>query len=325
MVVPAFVAGFFSILPTIYTQLTKPRAELTYTIVSGPTMSATDGRRRIFAAVIQNTGKIPLAHVEIALNTQNAKIENMVVVNNLLHPVISLTPPTVTVNRMLPNERAEISVMILSNTTDPTLEVDARSDEAIATLADAGKTRNESKTVLILLGGVLSGFSVALMITATGFFLRRRRRIDLDFARYYIDLDFGRNYKADTITLIAGLSGVVPMREEMLMTKHEVTYARLADIFLFTGIMGSSNDRMKCIAGLKSLLWIFEIAEQSLQRIRDNIEELDGSLDDGEFQKIREQAEKNRDIREVRRSIIDIFRDLAKRSDLQVVGQFEPP
>lgn len=213
VIAPPLIAGFFSILPTIYTTIMRPRAELSYAIVSGPAIPVSNGFRRIFGATIQNTGKVTLTHIDVEINTPNGQIEDVVAEKSLLHPAISLQPFIVTVARMLPTERTNISIMTVSNTSEPTLVINARSDEAVATPISSGEKSSEGEIVLVGVGAILSATSVAVMSLAFIVVVRRRGLASL----------FGN--KPDMITFIAGVSGVIPMTETILVTDHDVTYA----------------------------------------------------------------------------------------------------
>jgi hypothetical protein len=234
VLLPALIAGFFSILPKLYDVLVKERTALSYQWVSGPAMPLTDGFRRIFAIGLQNTGKIPLTHIVMEARSQTGNIESMVAEKSILHPAISQDLSTVTVERMLPGERVNLSAMVKSNSTEPSIDLRARSDEAVAVSQNLEQRDSYSGTLAVV-GAALSAISVGAM---SALFLSRRGSSVLG------------GDKADIITFIAGVSTIIPMSESILLTEHDMSYARLADVFLFTGLKGDEEIKRRCVAGL---------------------------------------------------------------------------
>jgi hypothetical protein len=309
VVLPAVIAGFFSILPKLYDVLIKERAALSYQLVSGPAIPLQDGFRRIFAIVLQNTGKVPLTHINMEIRTRSGKIESMVAEKSLLHPIILEDTSTMTVARMLPNERVNLSVMTRSNLSEPEIDIQARSDETVAVAQNINE-RTDSNIYIAVAGALLSAISVAVMSVSFSIALRRGRgRIS----------EIMRSDKPDIITFIVGISGVIPMSESILMTEHEMTYARLADLFLFTGLKGDEEVRRKCAAGLRVLFVINNIAERSLLKAKQNLGLLGADITDNEFKNPRDRAGSIGEV-ETRRKIVEEFQNWAgmSRDDVKV-------
>ena len=80
------------------------------------------------------------------------------------------------------------------------------------------------------------------------------------------------------------------MTETILMTEHDVSYARLADIFLIGGLEESGDRRDRCIAGLQSLLTLRNVASRSIARVRHNLSALGVEYKDAEFDSLRKKA-----------------------------------
>jgi hypothetical protein len=292
---PALIAGFFSVVPTIYTEIMKPRAALSYTEISGPSIPVSDGFRRIFGISIKNTGKVTLNNINVEFTVPNGEIESIVAEKSLLHPTISqqTSMTMVAVSRVLAEEKVNFSIMILSKASEPNLTIDTRSDEAVGKAQSIDSELGPITSYLAVIGATLSGISVAFMSGAT--FLFRRGRLGMLFGD-----------KPDVITFIAGMSGVVPMTESMLVTDHTMSYARLADIFLFSGLRQDDTAKARCITGLEALLLINEISERSVAIIRANLSLLGIDYEDDEFQKIRKAATDLGE-RTLRRRIADKF------------------
>lgn len=279
VLVPALVAGFFSILPKIYEVLVQDRTALSYELISGPPISLPDGFRRIFAIEIQNNGKVPLTHIEMQLHPKNGSIEAIAAGKSLLHTVIDQNASLITIERMLRDEHVNLSVMVKSTSSEPTIDLDARSNEAVAVARSKQENQTSSGVTLAATGAALSAVSVAFMSVVV---LLRLRRGGLTAIM--------RGYKPDIITFIAGLSRVIPMTEGMLITEHEMSYARLGDAFLFIGANGDEATRRRCVAGLRALLMLREVSDTSIQKIRQNLSFLNEAFSDDQFSELRREA-----------------------------------
>jgi hypothetical protein len=231
--------------------------------------------------------------VDVELSTSTGKIEDIQTDKSPLHPTVSQNPPTITVARMLPGDRTNISVMTLSNSSEPALNVSAQSDEAVATEQKPDE-KLATENSLMFAGAALSAGSVASMSVI--FFILVRRR----------GLRVLRSGKPDIITFIAGVSGVVPMNETILMTEHNISYARLADIFLIGGLEGPGDRRDKCIVGLQSLLMLKNVASGSIARMRQNLSALGVEYKNADFDNLRKNARDEEDLT-TRQIIIEKF------------------
>ena len=65
---PALIAGAFSIAPKVYDILKEPNAKLDYLITKGPELQGQDGYRRILSLVVTNSGKKPLHKLKAHLS-----------------------------------------------------------------------------------------------------------------------------------------------------------------------------------------------------------------------------------------------------------------
>jgi hypothetical protein len=291
VILPSLIAGFFGITPLIYNELTKPRAEMSYNVVSGPSIPVTNQFRRIFAIRVTNTGKIPLNHTTVEISSPNGQIESL---------VAEQPPDTMTVERMLPGEQVNTSVMPVSNSSEPFLRVQARSDEVVG-IEQAPEQNSTEPTQLVAFGALASGLAVAAMTLLAATRLRKLgRRVDI------LGNILEGGEKGDVITFIAGVSQVIPVSEQMWLSAHDITYARLADLFLFIGLKGDDSVKSRCILGLQALLVIGGIADTSLKKMRENLELLGIKYDDQQFADLRRAAVKN--LVDARKKVIAVFR-----------------
>ena len=200
---------------------------------------------------------------------------------------------------MLQGERVTVSVMTVSPTAEPSLSVSLRSTEVLGEIKELPTTTGRERK-LAFTGAILSSLSVAAMgvilgfLTRAGFFARARARGS------YHD-------KSDIITLIAGLSQVVPLTEQLLLRNHDVTYARAADAFLMVGLEADAPSRQRCVLGLRALALIDEMADKSIEIVRNNLKELNSGFSDEDFEAHRVKA-KGLSNSELRYEIIKLFK-----------------
>jgi hypothetical protein len=92
----------------------------------------------------------------------------------------------------------------------------------------------------------------------------------------------------DVITWILGLSG--SLSERQLFARHDLSYAQTSDILLFNALHQEGQRRQPCIIGLKVLLSIGPVANESIAKIRENLKILGVEYSDTEFEEIRKEA-----------------------------------
>lgn len=256
ILVPAIIAGFFSFLPTLYTELTKEKSVLTYRVVSGPAISSPVGFQRIFSIILQNHGKSILTNIQLEAKASNSRIETFVIdQDSALQPKVeqSSNAYLVRIQRMHPGESISASAMTVASDAQTSPVIAARSDQTLA-IVDADQSSQSKKITPEILSAILTAISVALMGFA------------LPYAAYAL------GGKADVIALIAALSGVFAGSNNMILREHRMSYRRLGDLLLAHGLSGSDEDKRKAILGLKSLLLVKEIARQSAEIIAVNLE-----------------------------------------------------
>jgi hypothetical protein len=182
--------------------------------------------------------------------------------------------------------------MTQSATAEPALSVNVRSEEVLG--VKENPEQNSSGQPLLevqLLGAALTTISVALMAPLM-YFVR---------ARVFS--------KADIITFIPGLSQVVPMSDPLLLYNHHVSYARLNDIFLFVALSADENTKARCVAGMRALLILRKISDNSVEKIRENLANLGIKFPDEVFADMRKKTAGTSD-KETRRQIFEIFHEL---------------
>lgn len=292
-VLPALIAGVFSIAPKIYDVLVEPTASLTYRLASGPELGAPDGYRKILSAVVLNTGKKPLTDVKASLELPDGRVERHRVVETS-----GLTPSTlagdqsvtVTLPSLHPGENLTLAAMVLI--PQPTVEPKfvLRSKEVLGTAAadpPAGRERR-----LDLFGAILAAASVFAM--SLGVMLKLRGG----------GLPFGPASKQDVLFYIAGRLGLSSISDEMRLADARLTYLRMADILLSHGLHAQGPERDKAIQGVKALLLIRDMARVSRDVVISNLKALQGNeYAEEAVTLLRQKAVSMDDVLELRRRI----------------------
>jgi hypothetical protein len=70
------------------------------------------------------------------------------------------------------------------------------------------------------------------------------------------------------------MTKVVPMSSNLLYSDHDMTYARLADLLVAFGLNGDQQAKRRSVLGLKSLLLIDRVSDESVKRIEASLEAL---------------------------------------------------
>jgi hypothetical protein len=254
-VVPALIAGLFAIGPKLYDIIAEPRAELTYSLVSGPELPVGGGVQRIVSVTIRNSGKKSLTSVDAVLSIENGKIEAHKV-QDTGGPRASLrvtaTELSLQVFKLHPGEQIPLSAMIVLPGASSTPRLTLRSEEVLGK-PEVPKPENR-QDFLSLLGAVLTGGSVFLMaLIAMGRKGPMARILD--------------DYKDDILFYIPARLQLNTVRDHLRSKVPGITYLRIADTLLAYGLAGTPEERAKAAQGLKCLLLIKGVAETSVSVI----------------------------------------------------------
>lgn len=265
-ILPALIAGVFSIAPKIYDILVEPTAGLTYSLTSGPELGAPDGYRKILSVVITNTGKKPLSEIKASLVLPDGLIErHRVVETSGLAPAMETgdSSVTVTLPSLHPSENLTLAAMVLI--PQPTMEPKfvLRSKEVLGTEAIDPPAGREGR--LDFIGAILTGISVFAMSLAAMLKIRGG------------GLPFNPGSKQDVLFFIAGRLGLSTISDEMRLAEARLTYLRMADILLAHGLSAQSPEKEKAIQGLKALLLIRDMARVSREVVINNLKMLEGN------------------------------------------------
>lgn len=263
-IIPALVAGFFSLAPKIYDVITEPKSELAYNVVDGPGLDIQGKIRKIYSVEVRNSGKKALSNIHAELRVSNGQIEQFKIEDaSGIKPSTDLLNDTLSVNadNLHPTESFIISAMLLMPALDTNVAFNLRSKETL------GKIRSEDSpkknTKLDIIGAVLAGFSVFFMAT-----LVASGRIPL-----IKTLMMGG--KQDILYYITARVGLTDITNQLRAFDTSLTYLRTADIFLAAGL-SKEELRPLAIKALKCMLLIRNIAPVSLNVVKRNVQFLEG-------------------------------------------------
>lgn len=275
ILLPAVIVGLFSISPFLYGVITAPKSELLYTITLSPEIKVQDGYRRIVSLAVVNSGKLSLSGIRAIINLEDAEIEAYAVENESgINPRDTVKDSSfiIDVEKMLPNEQFVATSMVLFKKTDSVPVIVIRSNEVLGILKDTGPDeKNQIPTWIATLV-----VTIAAMVTIVST-LRNR--------------SLGTNEKQDTLFYIPVKLGLNNINREMRLIRTDLSYLRMADIFLAHGLDASLPERQNIVKALKCLLLVKDIADTSLSVITNNIKSLEGeNYSDEEISLLRKNA-----------------------------------
>lgn len=257
-IVPALVAGFFSIAPKAYEVLFETKASLEFAITTGPKIAAEGSVQQVISVRITNSGKKPLTAITAELSVPDATIlassvENtsgLAIDQKKMDAKIIVQLP-----KALPGETFSISALVKSTTAAVAPTFVVRSDEVLGRLSEPVTPKNDLR--LTLLGALGATLSVLLMAVYGLFTIRRIGLPSKKIPIMYITL----------ACQDGNLTAAVQKEGE------EISYMQFADMLLAHG-RASVETRGRAVAGLKCLLTIEHMAEQSQAVVRRNFEQL---------------------------------------------------
>lgn len=290
-----FITGVFSLLPTLYYEITEPKANLEYSVFNGPLLETEDLYKTIVSIEIKNTGKKILSDT-VATVESSSEIESVGLIGSAgLEPKLKLTNDKllkVSSEKMHPGDKFTVSVMLSSkvNILPPSIAI--RSGEVIGVINTSGK--DDTKSVS-LFSGLLSGLSVFM----ASLFLIIKSSLGMGLSN--------PKNKNDNLFYIATKIG----NEELigLTNKYSgnLTYLRFADILLYLG----NNEKIKhsdALSGMECLL-LANKTKSSRKHIKRNIASLIG-LERGaeDLLKLEEKSKGIKDSIEFRNAVDEQFR-----------------
>jgi len=258
-VVPAIIAGLFTLVPKGYEIITEPKTSLSYTMVSGPKISIGKSQQQVISLHIQNSGSKTLKNVKAELQIATGSLEAISQENNsglILNSAIEENKASIRTSQLHPGENFSISALVkISNSSEkPTFTL--RSDEVLGEVISTEKNTSPFN------------WKIALTTTA-GVFLASFLPI------------FGKKSsltpasREDIIFYIASITDTLEAIPQSLLSAKEIYYARYGDLLLRYARTNNVNLE-KSATALHCLLAISNVSKKSADKIERNLQLLLG-------------------------------------------------
>jgi len=306
IVLPAFLAGIFSLLPNVFDRFTSPEAALSYSLISSPSIQTPTGYSRIFSLTIENSGSARVTGVEATLAFVGGKIERMSIGDSAGdQPRIQTFDDGghVSVRSMFPKERIEVVALSTSVNTANKPTISVRSDQTIGRLVPASDNLRDKKVtkwtaILAGLGALIASILGVIAI----------RAMKLSSAEFYLTTDNGRIRNHDdvvdrheAIMFIADLVRNEPLTARLRELNYKVMYVQFADLLAEAAESVRGKQHSRVVAGLRSILLIPNLNGTTRPVVEDYLTKLGATMPLPRF-----------DANSITNSLI--FRDLVRRT-----------
>lgn len=164
ILIPAIIAGLFSLAPTIYQKITEPKVNFNYSISQGPTIQEDSFYKKIIVVTINNDGQKLINNINGQIFFENGLIKSYSFKDtNLLTPNVTnnINDICFKIQSMLPSDSISFSLLIEATIENPQLNISIRSDESLA--IDNNTINNKPIEYISILSAILAGLSVLLM------------------------------------------------------------------------------------------------------------------------------------------------------------------
>ena len=173
-IIPAVIAGIFTLAPKGYEILTEPKTSLSYTVVAGPKISINNEQQQVISIEITNNGSKTLTNVNAELNITSGSIEAVTPENNsglTLSSNIYSNKAIISTPVVHPGESFSISSLIKTTSPNQKPNLTVRSNETLGEKkTEENKPSLSWKTALAAAMGVFSAYLI------TSFFFRTNKR-----------------------------------------------------------------------------------------------------------------------------------------------------
>lgn len=278
IILPAIIVGLFTLIPTFWDALTAPKAELTYSLTSGPVLQTQTNYRTILSVNVSNTGKKSLSNVVVNILLEDGEIEayNVLEVAGL-KPIIIAEYQCISVEipKFHPDEDFSVSLMLILPNAQFNPIFSLRSDEIVG--EPASEITGDADFLSLLPGAILAGSATLIMILI----LIGRGGFPPTYLRS----------KSDILFYIPARLQLPEVTNQQRLVQGRLTYLDTADVMLSQGLLSSGKDRENVVKALKCLLLIKGISDTSLNIIKNNIRILEGDdYSEKEITQLRENS-----------------------------------
>lgn len=284
MIITAFLAGIFSIIPNVFDKVTAPRAALSLSVISGPVLKTDAGYVAIYSLTLANSGKTRLTGVRASAEVPGGRVEQAVLAQEGGdQPVTSAAngQAVVQVRSMLPTEKVTTTFQMTSPSAPLAPKFSARSEETLGAMGVPSAAARGAYTDRFQIASAVLG-----MITAALAVLTTR-------------LGFGVG-RQDTISFVGTLIGTSEATDLLVRAPMFTTYALASDIIASQARRAPVEDRNKYIQALKTLLLVPRLNPTSRRVVEDNLKMLGATLSDEERSNITKARRKVRNYSDLR-------------------------
>lgn len=292
----------------MYDEWTKPKAILTYKIVSGPQLPAGDGTKRIFSFDVKNDGKIKLTNVVANIRFSKSSIQGASLLNTMGLDVSSAKSEnsrTFSISNMFPGDNLNASILTVTNGDSLEPIISLRSSETIGVQKPDLQASNQPATNS-LWGDFLTPIAVFFAMGAYTVFLISTRKSG-SVSRILVRAEDAPQ-REDIVGTISIMTGFRDLIQSFVYDRRVISYINFSDLVSYKGRSGDDSTRNTCIKALKAIALSPWIHSESLTAIENNISELDPAFSNDQLQQLKETREKikhNSDFRDEIQKIFD--------------------
>ncbi|WP_157670357.1 hypothetical protein [Chitinibacter sp. GC72] len=235
-ILPALIAGIFSVAPKLYEIATEPKASLRFLSTAGPVVRLSSGAKQIVSTSVWNDGRRPLTKVKFILSPEpGTKLEatGFEQTTGLTYKILeSSSNTTYEVDGLLPGERFSVAVMLTAEGQMRLPQISVRTEETLGSAAETIPTQKSSN--IELAGALLTSLSVFAMSIVMGKKLRSGA-----FST--------TGSKQDVLFFIPARLQLPDISNEMRLANMSLTYLRMADILLAHGLESKGDTRQRTV------------------------------------------------------------------------------
>ncbi len=280
LVLPALLAGIFSLIPNIFERFTSPEAELSYSFISSPPIRTPTGYSRIFSLTIENSGTTRITGVEANISVSGGAIDRISIGDSAGdRPITGTTEDSgrMTVRTMFPKEKIGVIALATSNNPGSRPSISVRSDQALGQpqpVSDGNETKNAPKLAAIL--AALGAFLATMAAYLT--FKLQKNGDSLLLGQIYSQsklLDVVDRKEA--IMFIADLVNFPPLTARLTQLNYDIMYVQFSDILAEFAYVSNKDLSKRMVAGLNAILLVPYIHDTTRKVIEDYIVKLGGT------------------------------------------------
>jgi len=280
LVLPALLAGLFSLIPNIFERFTAPEAALSYSFISSPPIRTPTGYSRIFSLTIENSGTTRITGVEANISVSGGVIDRISIGDSAGdRPIIGTADDTgrMTVRTMFPKERIGVIALATSINPGSRPSISVRSDQALGQpqpFNDGNESKNAPRLAAIL---AAVGAFIATIAAVLAFRLQRNGSSFIADQLYRQGRVERVVERKEAIMFIADLINFIPLTERLTKLNYDVMYVQFGDMLAEAAYDANRDIKNRMIAGLNAILIVPRLHQTTQNVIKDYIVELVGT------------------------------------------------